>query len=73
MVVVGEPAVKGRGAFSAGAVDGAVGPAGEHGADEALGLAGFEPATELRDGLQAGFEWVLERAPGVGLLRSGVL
>ena len=36
MVVVPEPAVKGGGAFCAGAVDGAVGPAGEHGADEAF-------------------------------------
>ena len=39
MVVVAEPAVKGGGAFGAGAVDRAVGPAGEHRADEALGLA----------------------------------
>lgn len=39
MVVVPEPAVKGGGAFCACAVDGAVGPAVEHGADEALGFA----------------------------------
>src|SRR5215210_1450464 len=39
MVVGPEPAVKGGGAFSAGAVDRAVGPAAEHGADEALGFA----------------------------------
>src|SRR6059036_124704 len=39
MVVVPEPAVKGGGAFLACAVDGAVGPAGEHGADEAFGFA----------------------------------
>ena len=39
IVVVPEPAVKGGGAFVAGAVDGAVGPAGEEGADEALGFA----------------------------------
>ena len=39
MVVVPEPAVKGGGAFGAGAVDGGVGPACEKGADEALGFA----------------------------------
>ena len=39
MVVVPEPAVKGCGAFGAGAVDRAVGPAGEEGADEAFGFA----------------------------------
>src|SRR5215217_3409819 len=39
MVVVPEPAVKGCGAFGAGAVDGAVGPAAEQGAEEALCLA----------------------------------
>src|SRR2546423_1638249 len=39
MVVVPEPAVKGCGALCAGGVDRAVGPAAEHGADEALGLA----------------------------------
>ena len=36
MVVGPEPAVKGRGAFGAGPVDRAVGPAAEQGADEAL-------------------------------------
>jgi putative transposase len=39
MVVVPEPAVKGGGAFSARAVDGALGPAGDQGADEALCLS----------------------------------
>src|SRR3954447_24090526 len=39
MVVVPEPAVKGGGAFSAGAVDRAVGPAAQHGPDEAFGFA----------------------------------
>src|SRR5258707_14150784 len=39
MVVVPEPAVKGRGSFAAGAVDGAVGPAVEECADEAFGFA----------------------------------
>src|SRR4051794_41279115 len=39
MVVVVEPSVKGCGAFGAVAVERAVGPAGEHGADETLGLA----------------------------------
>src|SRR4030095_4622592 len=44
MVVVPEPAVKGGGAFAAGAVDGAVGPAVEHRADEAFGFAvGLRP------------------------------
>src|SRR5438105_14941973 len=38
MVVVPEPAVKGSGAFVACAVDGAVGPAVEQGADEAFGF-----------------------------------
>src|SRR6266516_6262888 len=38
MVVVPEPAVKCLRALLARAVDGAVGPTGEHGADEALGL-----------------------------------
>src|SRR5690348_14053981 len=38
MVVVPEPAVKGRGAFSACAVDRCVGPAVEHCADEAFCL-----------------------------------
>src|SRR6476620_7932747 len=39
MVVAPEPAVKGGGALGAGGVDRAVGPAGEHGADQALRLA----------------------------------
>src|SRR5664279_3723793 len=39
MVVVPEPAVKGCGAFLAGAVDGAVGPAVGECADEAFGFA----------------------------------
>src|SRR4051794_763841 len=39
MVVGPEPAVKGGGAFAAGAVERAVGPAAQHGADEALGFA----------------------------------
>jgi hypothetical protein len=39
MVVVMDPAVKGCGAFVACAVDRSVGPAGEHGADEAFGFA----------------------------------
>src|SRR4051794_9739352 len=39
MVVVPEPAVKGAGAFLACAVDRAVGPAVEHGADEAFCFA----------------------------------
>ena len=39
MVVAPEPAVKGSGAFGAVAVDRAVGPAAEQGADEAFGFA----------------------------------
>ena len=39
MVVVPEPAVKGAAAFLARAVDVGVGPAVEHGADEAFGFA----------------------------------
>ena len=39
MVVMPEPSVKGCGAFGARAVDGAVGPAAEKGADEPFGLA----------------------------------
>src|SRR4051794_19727910 len=39
MVVAPEPAVKGCGALGRGAVDRAVGPAAQHRADEALGLA----------------------------------
>ena len=39
MVVTVDPAVKGCGAFVAGAVDSSVGPAAEQGADEALGFA----------------------------------
>ena len=38
-IVVVEPAGEGAGSFGGGAVDGAVGPAAEHGADEALGFA----------------------------------
>jgi hypothetical protein len=39
MVVVPEPAVKGSGAFLVCAVDGAVGPAVDQGADEPFGFA----------------------------------
>jgi hypothetical protein len=39
MVVVVEPSVKGCGAFGAVAVDRAVGPAVEHGADQVFGFA----------------------------------
>jgi hypothetical protein len=49
MVVAVEPAVKGCGAFSVGAVERAVGPAGEHGAYEALGLSGDEVAAGAAD------------------------
>ena len=39
MVVMPEPSVKGCGAVGAGAIDRAVGPAAEKGADEPFGLA----------------------------------
>jgi hypothetical protein len=39
MVVMPEPSVKGADAFGVGAVDRAVGPAAQQGADEAFGLA----------------------------------
>ena len=39
MVVAVDPAVKGGGAFPVGAVERSVGPAAEHGADQALGFA----------------------------------
>src|SRR4051794_15166817 len=59
MVVVPDPAVKGAGAFAAGAVDRAVGPAGEQGADEAfgfaVGLGPVRPGAEVAEaGLAAG-------------------
>jgi hypothetical protein len=38
-VVVPQPSVKGGGAFGAGTVDGAVGPAAQEGADEPLSYA----------------------------------
>src|SRR5689334_12537765 len=67
MVVVPEPAVKGAGAFLAGAVDGAVGPAVEEGADEAFGFAvGLRP-------VGAGAEVVdAELAAGDGVDRAAV-
>src|SRR5450755_201350 len=39
MVVVPEPSVRGSGSFDAVAIDGAVGPAGDQGANEAFGFA----------------------------------
>src|SRR5690242_3878317 len=57
MVVVVDPAVKGGGALCAGAVDRAVGPAPEQGADEALGLSvglrAVGPRAEMSDARRA--------------------
>src|SRR3954453_189864 len=50
MVLVPEPAVKCGGAFGAGAVDGAVGPAVDQCADEAFGFAvGLVPVRPCAD------------------------
>src|SRR5215216_4197603 len=66
MVVVPEPAVKGCGAFGAGAVDGAVGPAAEQGADEALclavGLGSVGAGAQMADAERAAGERVHGRA-----------
>src|SRR5215213_7626514 len=57
MVVVVDPAVKGRGAFAAGAVDRAVGPAAQQRADEALrlaiGLRAIGPGAQVTDSQDA--------------------
>src|SRR4051794_9402318 len=67
MVVVPEPAVKGCGAFSVGAVDRAVGPAGEHRADEAFGFAvglrAARPGAQVTD---------IKRAAGKGVDRGAI-
>src|SRR5918994_1789406 len=66
MVVVPEPAVKGCRAFGAGAVDGAVGPAAEQGADEALclavGLGSVGAGAQVADAERAAGERVHGRA-----------
>src|SRR5215204_5970669 len=53
MVVGPKPAIKGCGAVSVAAVERAVGPAGEHGADEALclavGLWASRPGAQVSD------------------------
>ncbi len=68
MVVVEEPAVKGGGAFVACAVDGAVGPAVEHGADQALGFAvglrSARPGAEVADAEAAAGDCVRDRDVG---------
>src|SRR5688572_27472535 len=62
MVVAPEPAVKGCGAFCAGGVDRAVGPAVEEGADEALGFAvglgSVGPCADVTDAEQSAGEGV---------------
>src|SRR5215207_7343702 len=62
MVVVPEPAVKGGGAVLARAVDGAVGPAGEEGADEALDspMSSVECWGGFRPGVEAAVDDVCE-------------
>src|SRR5581483_8911801 len=68
MVVVPEPAVKGGGAFAACAVDGAVGPAGEQGADEAFGfyvcLRPIGPDAQVADLQPSAGECVRDRDVG---------
>src|SRR4029453_5326063 len=68
MVVVPEPAVKGCGALGTGAVDSAVGPAAEQGADEALGLAvglgSVGPGAQVTDAERAAGDRVDGRAVG---------
>ena len=77
MVVVPEPAVKGGGAFVAGAVDGAVCPAVEEGADEALclavGLGSVGPAAEVPDRERAASERVDGRAVGGAVVGEDLL
>src|SRR5215218_4063506 len=66
MVVVRKPAVKGCGAFAAGAVERAVGPAAEQGADEAFGFAvgarPVGPGAQVADAERAAGEGVDRRA-----------
>src|SRR2546421_12946222 len=68
MVVVPEPAVKGGRSLAAGAVDRAVGPTVEQGADEAFGFAvGLRPAragAQVPDPERATGERVDARAVG---------
>src|SRR5215210_4720139 len=68
MVVVPEPAVKGGGAVGAVAVDGAVGPAAEQGADEALcfavGLGPVGAGAQVADAERAAGEGVQRRSVG---------
>jgi hypothetical protein len=77
MVVVPKPAVKGRGALVACAVDGAVGPAGEQGADEALGLSvrlwSVGACAEVADAEQATGERVDARAVGAAVVGEHAL
>jgi len=68
MVVAVEPSVKGCGAFGAGAVDRAVGPAAEHGADEAfcfaVGLRSARPSAQVLDAERAAGDRVRGRDVG---------
>src|SRR5947209_1390813 len=68
MVVVPEPAVKCAGAFVAGAVDRAVGPAVDQGADEAfgfaVGLGSAGPCAEVFDAELSAAERVDRRGVG---------
>src|SRR5215210_3463780 len=77
MVVVPEPVVKGGGAFVAVAVDRAVGPAAEHGADEALCFAvGLWPArarAEVADTERSARNGVNGRAVGGAVIGQELL
>src|SRR5437899_565245 len=72
MVVVPEPAVKGAGAFLACAVDGAVGPAVDQGADEAFGFAvclgAARAGAEMMDAELAAGECVDRRDVGAAVV-----
>src|SRR4051812_50198809 len=77
MVVVVQPAVKGGGAFGAGAVERAVGPAAEHGSDEALslavGLRAVGAGAQVADAHGATRDRVHRRAGGRGIVGGQAL
>src|SRR3954466_7086903 len=77
MVVGVEPAVKGGGAFSVGAVERAVGPAAEHGADEALclsvGLRAPRPGADVAEAQRLGGEGVDRGAIGRAVIGEQAL
>src|SRR5215210_602706 len=77
MVVGEEPTVKGGGAFSVGAVERAVGPAAEHGADEAfclsVGLRAPWPGAQVADVKAPAGEGVNRGAVGGAVVGEQVL